>query len=332
VLRDPHAVHVDLVRLLAAESRNRRDGHPGCLARHEDHRHVLVAVAGTRATHDQDVTRLVGVRAPHLRAVEHPLSILAAGARLQRRHVRACLRLGHRDRQRPALHDVAEVLALLLLRSEAVQRAHDDQRHAVGGDRDLTARELLEEERGIQERAARAAVLLRDLEPVPPQLAHARGHLVRVAVVLGPVELLARGEVADGRDERLLLLAQPHASTGSRGLKRFSSRSAITILWTSSGPSAIRSQRPWRHAAASGVSSDIPSAPCTCIARSSTRWCIWAAMTLIIEMSCRAARLPSVSIVQASCRTISRAWSISIRDVAMKSWTNCFSASGPPNA
>ena len=81
----------------------------------------------------------------------------------------------------------------------------------------------------------------------------------------------------------------------------------MTILWTSSGPSAIRSQRPWRHIAASGVSSDMPSAPCTCIARSSTRWCIWAAITLIIEISWRAARLPSVSIFQAACSTISRA-------------------------
>ena len=106
----------------------------------------------------------------------------------------------------------------------------------------------------------------------------------------------------------------------------------MTILWTSSGPSAIRSQRPCRHAAASGVSSDIPSAPCTCIARSSTRWCIWAAITLIIEMSWRAARFPSVSILQAACSTINRAWLISIRDFAMKSWTNCFSASGPPKA
>ena len=105
----------------------------------------------------------------------------------------------------------------------------------------------------------------------------------------------------------------------------------MTILWTSSGPSAIRSQRPWRHWAASGTSSDMPSAPCTCIARSSTRWCICAAITLIIEMSWRAARLPSVSIFQAACSTIRRAESISMRDLAMKSCTNCFSASGPPN-
>ena len=76
----------------------------------------------------------------------------------------------------------------------------------------------------------------------------------------------------------------------------------------------------------------MPSAPCTCIARSSTSWCICAATTLVIEISWRAARLPSVSIFQAACSTIQRAASISIRDFATKSWTNCLSASLPPNA
>jgi hypothetical protein len=37
-----HAVEVDLVRLLAAERRDRRDGHPGRVARHQDHRQALV--------------------------------------------------------------------------------------------------------------------------------------------------------------------------------------------------------------------------------------------------------------------------------------------------
>ncbi len=58
----------------------------------------------------------------------------------------------------------------------------------------------------------------------------------------------------------------------------------------------------------------------------------FAATTLIIEISCRAARLPAVSIFHAACMTISRAPSISIRERAMKSCTNCFSPRGPPNA
>ena len=209
ILGHPHAVEMDLVRLLAPERRDRRDGHPGRVARHQDHRHVLVALAGPGAAHDQDVAGPVGVGAPHLGPVEHPLPVLAAGAGLQRRHVGARLRLGHRDRERPSLHHVAEVLALLLLGAKPVERAHDDQRHAVAGHRDPAAGELLEEQRRVEERAARSAVLLRDLEAVPAELAHAGGHLRRVAVVLGPVELLALGEVADRRDERLLLLVKP---------------------------------------------------------------------------------------------------------------------------
>ena len=62
-----------------------------------------------------------------------------------------------------------------------------------------------------------------------------------------------------------------------------------------------------RHIQASGVSSDMPSAPCTWIARSSTSMTTFAATTLIIEIACRAARLPSVSICQAAFRVSSRA-------------------------
>ena len=57
-----------------------------------------------------------------------------------------------------------------------------------------------------------------------------------------------------------------------------------------------------------------------------------AATTLIIEISRRASFLPYVSIFQAARRVSRRACSVSIRDLAMKSWTNCFSASFEPNA
>ena len=42
-----------------------------------------------------------------------------------------------------------------------------------------------------------------------------------------------------------------------------SSRRAMVILCTSSGPSAMRIERPSRHIRAIGVSSDTPMAPCT---------------------------------------------------------------------
>ena len=58
----------------------------------------------------------------------------------------------------------------------------------------------------------------------------------------------------------------------------------------------------------------------------------FAATTLIIEISRRASRLPCVSIFHAAIRVSRRACSTSMRDLAMKSWTNCLSASLPPNA
>ncbi len=87
-----------------------------------------------------------------------------------------------------------------------------------------------------------------------------------------------------------------------------------------------------RQRAASGVSSVIPRLPWTWIARSSTSITMLAATTLIAEICWRAARLPSVSIFQAAKRVSRRAWSISIREAAIASWTNCLSASGPPKA
>ncbi len=54
--------------------------------------------------------------------------------------------------------------------------------------------------------------------------------------------------------------------------------------------------------------------------------------TLISAMACRAALLPTVSIMYAACRTSSRAWSISMRDSAMRSRVMSLSASGLPKA
>src|SRR6185437_546539 len=339
VLGHAHVIEVQLVGVLTAQRVDRRDGEALGLAGHEDHRHALVLVLGGLGSADnQHVAGLVGERAPHLRAVQHPLAVVADRGGLERSHVRARLRLRHRDRQRAAGGNAAQQVPLLLLGAEAVQRSHADQRDGVGADRRLAAGGLLEEQAGVEEAAVGAAVLLRDAEAVPAQLGHPGGHVVVVRILEPVGELrellrraLARAEVADRLHEVPLLFADHATGWGSSTLKRFSSRSAITILWTSSGPSAMRSMRPWRHIEATGVSSETPSAPSTWIARSSTSMNTLAATTLIIEISCRAARLPSVSIFQAACSTISRAPWISIRDFATKSWTNCFSASFPPN-
>ena len=59
---------------------------------------------------------------------------------------------------------------------------------------------------------------------------------------------------------------------------------------------------------------------------------MFGAATLIIAISLCAALLPTVSIIHAACSTSSRAWSISMRDSAMRSRVTPCSASGLPNA
>src|SRR3954447_2055698 len=364
-LRHTHAVEVKLIRLLAAERLDRSDREALGVVRHEDHRHALVRVAGALgAADDQRVARLVRVRAPHLGAVEHPLAVLAARRRLQRRDVRARVRLRHRDRERAALSHAPEQVALLLLGAEAIQRTGHDQSHVVAADRQAPVGALLEEERRVEEGAAGAAVLLVDRQAVPAELAHLARQLVRVHVLEAVRQVreaiageLALGEVANRADEVLLLVGQrrvgltrdgggrhqagcaadarsagpPYSASDGSFAQRLSSRSAMTILWTSSGPSARRSMRRLRHMIASGVSSETPSAPWTWMARSSTSITTFAATTFVIEIAWRASRLPYSSICQAAFSTIRREPSISMRDFAMKSCTNCFSASLPPN-
>ena len=85
-----------------------------------------------------------------------------------------------------------------------------------------------------------------------------------------------------------------------------------------------------RYITASGVSSVIPSPPCTCRARSITSFSTRAAKNLISDTSTRASS-PSSSRC-AACSVISRhAW-ISAADSAIQFWIVCFSASRSPNA
>ena len=298
---------------------------PVGVARHEDHRHALVALGPRRCGRRSACGSPCGRTSTTSSRRRAPTRRSRGRARVfSDGHVRAGLGLGHRDRQRAALDHAAEQLALLLLGAEAVERADHDQRHAVGG-RPGSGRARTP--RGTASRRGRCRPSRRTPRGSAGRTSRARpcGRATssRVAVVLPVASSTASRQLAPrsrgsprrrpaARREPSMLSRRCAArsrrrAAGSRGLKRFSSRSAITILWTSSGPSAIRSSGPGATCAASGVSSDMPSAPCTCIARSSTSWCICAAITLIIEMSWRAARLPSVSIFQAACSTISRA-------------------------
>src|SRR5439155_9335527 len=105
-------------------------------------------------------------------------------------------------------------------------------------------------------------------------------------------------------------------------------RSSSRPIWrrcTSSGPSAKRKVRECAHIDASGNSWLTPPPPWSCMARSTTRNVILGTATLISAIACLAALLPTVSIMYAACSTSSRAWSISIRDCAMRSSVMSFS-------
>ena len=92
---------------------------------------------------------------------------------------------------------------------------------------------------------------------------------------------------------------------------------AMVRMCTSSGPSKIRMARCQPYSRASAVSSLTPAAPCTWIARSMTSQATCGATALICETSRWAALLPCWSMVHAAFSHSSRAWSISLRDLAI---------------
>ena len=126
------------------------------------------------------------------------------------------LGLGHRDRLDPARGDPAEDLLLLLLGAEALVGAGDDQADAVAGDRHEAAHRLLEEDAGVDEAAARAAVLLVDRDAEPAELGELLVDLlaVQLGVALGEALALLLGaelalaEVGDRGLEVALLVGQ----------------------------------------------------------------------------------------------------------------------------
>src|SRR5256885_1696091 len=83
-----------------------------------------------------------------------------------------------------------------------------------------------------------------------------------------------------------------------------SSRRPIWRRCTSSGPSAKRSVREWAHMDASGNSWLTPPPPWSWMARSTTRSVMLGTATLISAIACRAALLPTVSIMDAAHRLL----------------------------
>ena len=169
----------------------------------------------------------------------------------------------------------------------------------------LAARELLEEQRRVEEAAAGAAVLLGDLSPYQPSSRHAARRPRRLCGSVQPF-VSSKLLVASSRGRSR---GSPRRTAAARRSARAPTRDGAAVEPLTWRPAAARrleavqlAQRdhhlvdlvgpvgdpqpcgPGATCAASGVSSDIPSAPCTCIARSSTSMIIFAAITLIIEI------------------------------------------------
>ena len=183
---------------------------PSALGGNPDHRQALVLVVALGGPADnQDVAGDRGVRAEDLLAAQDEAAVDPLGRGGEGADVGARFGLGHRDRLDVAACDAAEDVRLLLVGAEALRGTGDDQGGRVAADRRQAARGLLHEQAGVDHSAARAADLLRDRHPEPPELAHLPVELVVVgpAVAVGePLALLlgaalALGEVANRGDE-----------------------------------------------------------------------------------------------------------------------------------
>jgi hypothetical protein len=177
----------------------------------------LRAAVVARHRGDRDVARQLGARVGDelLGAVDDPLAAVEARAGLDVAGVGAGLGLGQAERAELAAGaQVGEVPGLLLLAAEQVDRLGAERGVRAHRDRDarVHARELLDGDRVLQRRAARPAVLLRERDAHPPELAHLAHDVGREA--LGPVELLGdrrhflHREVADGALQQLGVVGQ----------------------------------------------------------------------------------------------------------------------------
>ncbi len=146
------------------------------------------ARAGRRIGLGVDDKRL-GDRAvgdPHFRAIDDEAVALLLGPRRHRHHVRARVRLRHRQAPdmlaRDQLRQVARLLARVAVAGDLVDA--EVRMRAVGeADRAGGARHFLHRHAMLEIAEAQAAVFLRRGDPVQPQRAHLRPEIAREEIV-----------------------------------------------------------------------------------------------------------------------------------------------------
>ena len=165
------------------------DRDPGRVGGDDERGEAAMSLVLVGRREDREPRRVTRVRDEHLGAVEDVVAPVSDRGRLDPRHVRACVRLGERERRKQDFVDErSQPLALLLV------GAGDDDRavaEAVGDDRRSDPRaapaELLADEHPLEHAELEAAVGLGDVHVHQPELVGLRnqiGGMRRVLVVL----------------------------------------------------------------------------------------------------------------------------------------------------
>ena len=175
-----------------------------------------------RARQQQDLLGLQRLGDPDLAAVDDVAAVVASGERLDPGRVEAGVRLGDAEADVQVAGDDPRQRRLLeLLGAVHDHRVHPEDRHvhAAGAVHPgAGGRDLLEQQRGLEDPEAAAAVLLghADAEPagVGERLVELPGELV-LGVLLEPVLLVeAGGQLGDRPPDRLLVLGELEVQPG----------------------------------------------------------------------------------------------------------------------
>ena len=202
--RHPNVLIVRRVHVVPPERVDRAEREPLRVRGHDDDRDALVPlrlrIGAARQPH---VVRVVGKARPDLLAVDNVMVAIDLGLARQRRQIRPCPGLAIPNREVTlALENAGQVLRLLLVRPELLQRGSDgvQRQNRNGETRPL---HLVEEDELLDRAAVLAAVLLRPADTQPAIGTHLLdGPMIERPATLGGDQLvleLRRHELAHVR-------------------------------------------------------------------------------------------------------------------------------------